>query len=277
MARLLTRDEAARFIGYSPYKRIDQPFVLLYVLELAGSGERRFQVDTVWLNGNEAGALVGKSKQTVRRWARVGWVKTRVRTKSGLKEYDRESLLEAAAKSKQNKSGCAGPGRGHVGVPVRKPLPNRHEDRLPSVVLDDRIKLETDAQLREYIERRVTVVNNCWEWPHINKVLGYGGMGINGRRMLAHRVSWAAFNEAEIPEGMQIDHRCRNRSCVNPAHLDLVTHQVNCSRRKRMPVLDPNLDSNARYFLCKELGLLEPQDGFDVADGGTGNKAGISK
>jgi hypothetical protein len=47
----------------------------------------------------------------------------------------------------------------------------------------------------------------------------------------AHRWAYEAF-VGPIPEGLEIDHLCRNRACVNPAHLDPVTHQENMSRGK---------------------------------------------
>ncbi|MDO8389701.1 MAG: HNH endonuclease signature motif containing protein [Actinomycetota bacterium] len=51
--------------------------------------------------------------------------------------------------------------------------------------------------------------------------------------MGAHRFAYAAF-VGDIPEGMEIDHTCRDRGCVNPEHLELVTRQVNLSRRDRV-------------------------------------------
>jgi hypothetical protein len=50
------------------------------------------------------------------------------------------------------------------------------------------------------------------------------------RSARAHRVAYEIFSGVEIPAHLQADHRCRVRSCVNPAHLELVTPQVNVAR-----------------------------------------------
>lgn len=48
-----------------------------------------------------------------------------------------------------------------------------------------------------------------------------------------HRVVYLeTYGPESIPDGWEVDHRCRNRACINPAHLEAVTHQVNCQRGK---------------------------------------------
>ncbi len=75
---------------------------------------------------------------------------------------------------------------------------------------------------------KVDKTDECWLWTAAT-VTGYGYFGV-GRRgeggVLAHRFSWELVN-GPIPEGMQIDHRCHVRRCVNPAHLRLVTDKQN--------------------------------------------------
>lgn len=72
-------------------------------------------------------------------------------------------------------------------------------------------------------------MSGCWLWLGSKTQHGYGQIWLNGRIELAHRISYEMFC-AEIPATLEIDHLCKNKSCVNPAHLEAVTHQVNTQR-----------------------------------------------
>jgi hypothetical protein len=74
----------------------------------------------------------------------------------------------------------------------------------------------------------------CWIWTGSKTPLGYGKLSVNRRNTYAHRLAWE-YLRGPIPDGLVIDHLCRNPSCVNPAHLEPVTQQVN-TQRKVMPV-----------------------------------------
>lgn len=71
--------------------------------------------------------------------------------------------------------------------------------------------------------------SGCWLWIAHTKPRGYGTFKIGMRTFTAHRVSYELFR-GNIPEGMQLDHLCRVRCCVNPAHLEPVTNKENCDR-----------------------------------------------
>lgn len=69
----------------------------------------------------------------------------------------------------------------------------------------------------------------CWLWSGAMMENGYGTIRYNGRNMLTHRVAYELL-VAPIPPGLTVDHLCRVRHCVNHAHLEPVTQQVNILR-----------------------------------------------
>lgn len=70
--------------------------------------------------------------------------------------------------------------------------------------------------------------SGCWLWLGGVNNQGYGLIHNVDRMSLAHRFAFLAT--APIPVGLEIDHKCRNSRCVNPAHLEPVTHKVNMER-----------------------------------------------
>lgn len=66
----------------------------------------------------------------------------------------------------------------------------------------------------------------CWDWLGGTNADGYSQMDVNGRTQGAHRLIYQ-WTYGEVPSDLHIDHRCRNRRCVNPAHLEPVTNREN--------------------------------------------------
>lgn len=69
----------------------------------------------------------------------------------------------------------------------------------------------------------------CWEWTGNSDKNGYGRFGWGGMTWLAHRAAYT-LHVGPIPLGMCLDHRCRNKACCNPWHLDLITRGENILR-----------------------------------------------
>ena len=97
---------------------------------------------------------------------------------------------------------------------------------------------------------KVRKTEGCWEWIGGKSSNGYGsfqlprtGRGTKQRRVSAHRFSYEML-VGPIPEGLTIDHLCRNRACVNPAHLEPVTGRVNTLRSTNICA------GNARKIAC---------------------------
>ena len=77
--------------------------------------------------------------------------------------------------------------------------------------------------------KKVKKTKRCWFWTGLKTVTGYGDFWIEGGMRRAHRVSYQ-IAIGEIPAGLQIDHLCRVRHCVNPKHLEAVTQTQNTLR-----------------------------------------------
>lgn len=79
--------------------------------------------------------------------------------------------------------------------------------------------------------RVLETATGCAEWTGSRLPSGYGRLRLAHRSVYAHRFFYEA-TVGPIPPGLQIDHRCRNRSCVNVAHLEVVTAQENIRRER---------------------------------------------
>lgn len=98
--------------------------------------------------------------------------------------------------------------------------------------------------------------NGCWAWKGKVGRDGYGRFSIDSRWRMAHRVAYLLL-AGRIPDGFEVDHLCHNadkdcaggtgcghRRCVNPAHLEAVSHRVNMHRTEY-------IGAKARQTHCK--------------------------
>jgi hypothetical protein len=87
----------------------------------------------------------------------------------------------------------------------------------------------------ERFESKICRTELCWNWLLTVNNYGYGKFvtgpdwPLRRKQVLAHRLSYQ-LNVGPIPEGLQLDHLCRNKLCVNPTHLEPVTTRVNTLR-----------------------------------------------
>lgn len=86
--------------------------------------------------------------------------------------------------------------------------------------------------IQDRLERHSVAIPfaGCFVWTGAVDKKGYGRIGMQGKSSkLAHRISYQHF-VGEIPQGLELDHLCRNPSCINPNHLEAVTRKVNTDR-----------------------------------------------
>jgi hypothetical protein len=95
-------------------------------------------------------------------------------------------------------------------------------------------------------------VSQCWLWTGSKWRDGYGQF----RGLAAHRVAYTIANRP-IPDGLTIDHRCGNRACVNPGHLEAITVRENIRRRAADPTVKypARKRTAARYGRRRDRGM----------------------
>jgi hypothetical protein len=84
-----------------------------------------------------------------------------------------------------------------------------------------------DETKKLFWERVIKTPEGCWNWLGVINKNGYGQFTLNvfvrNTTCMAHRVSYE-IHKGEIPPGYDVHHKCRNRTCTNPEHLELMLH-----------------------------------------------------
>lgn len=101
----------------------------------------------------------------------------------------------------------------------------------------------------DYVEEDHNYSSPCWMWQKSITKKGYAACNRNGF-YAAHQFYYAKFI-GEVPSGMELDHLCKVRSCVNPYHLEVVTHIENI-RRSSNPSL--SIERSARIREMRRTG-----------------------
>lgn len=104
---------------------------------------------------------------------------------------------------------------------------------------------------------KVEKTRGCWLWIGATSTKGYGRACVDGRFYQAHRLAYE-WSKGLIPEGMQLNHLCRTRHCVNPAHLRPVTNRENSLAPGS---LSPS-KANAERLTCAKGHNLTPENTY---------------
>lgn len=97
----------------------------------------------------------------------------------------------------------------------------------------DRMAID-ESTLRRRITDGIRITDEgCWEWrgPFTH---GYARVCVDRKRYRGHRLAYRLWR-GEIPDGLVLDHLCRNKPCVNPFHLEAVTNRENLLRGDTLP------------------------------------------
>lgn len=106
--------------------------------------------------------------------------------------------------------------------------------------------------------------NGCWVWQRCVDDKGYGKIRVNGRTVRAHRHFYER-DRGPVPEGMELDHLCRNPSCVNPSHLEAVSHAENSRRGAQTKLTYADVEAiRARLAQGELLRVLAQEFGVSV-------------
>lgn len=90
-------------------------------------------------------------------------------------------------------------------------------------------KSKWTADQKRFMAKTKRLKNGCLKWTAFIHRKGYGTFKMNGQPWLAHRLAYKWW-VGRLRKGLVVDHLCRNRACVEPAHLEQVTSRANTQR-----------------------------------------------
>lgn len=131
----------------------------------------------------------------------------------------------------------------------------------PAANTNDRTLL---TRIFDYTEKNSGVYflnTECWRWTNRLNGHGYGVLTYKGKTQLAHRAVWEAI-KGPVPSGLECDHLCRNRWCVNPEHIELISHRENVLRGNSV------VAANAKKTQCKNGHEFSPENTAKDVRGG---------
>lgn len=118
----------------------------------------------------------------------------------------------------------------------------------------------TEADMRRFWAKVVIDPSGCLLWTASAFSAGYGQFKHGGRTLAAHRFAYTAL-VGPVPDGLVLDHLCRNKRCAAPDHLEPVTDRVNILRGEAPPAI------NAAKTACMRGHLLDEANTYIVRPG----------
>ena len=117
------------------------------------------------------------------------------------------------------------------GLANRRDLPSAQTARLPTGIKRESLERRFWAKVNKEgpIPIKRPDLGPCWLWTGGKGGGGYGHFKLDRKMKYSHQYTYESL-VAPIPEGLQLDHLCRNRSCVNPGHLEIVSNAENIRR-----------------------------------------------
>ena len=122
------------------------------------------------------------------------------------------------------------------------------------------LKITPDDIERFVRKLKINTETCCWEWTAGRFNSGYGAFSLNGKNRLAHRVSWM-IKHGPISDGLELNHSCDNKLCVNQGHLSPETHQKNMKDALARGLIDGS--PNSKYKLTEADVLRIRSDEFE--------------
>lgn len=135
-------------------------------------------------------------------------------------------------------------GQNHCVNPDHWKLPESHKLRTPKPPPEEVYRRRFLSRIRKVVRVPALGRGACWEWQASLTKGGYGRFVVGGRKArrfdYAHIYAYTTF-VGPVPDGLELDHLCRNRRCCNPDHLEAVTHQENLARSPIHPFFNADI------------------------------------
>lgn len=114
-------------------------------------------------------------------------------------------------------------------IAIARDLCSRHYERLRLYGSPEGRPLRQTPTERFAAKLSISPTSGCWEWTGQVNAFGYGRFVVDRAMTYTHRFAYVMAKGA-VPDGLEIDHLCRNRRCANPFHLEAVTKAENNRR-----------------------------------------------